>query len=91
MKQYMEEMDEIISQTACFVRGWEFNGEKGFHLHHDHKREENNIIGRACVRCNLSMTEERRSVIPVIPWSAMYFTVHGFFQKWFSLKSNPLF
>ena len=66
MNQYIDQMDEINNQTECFVCGQEFNREKGFHLHHDHKREENNIIGRACIRCNLSMTEERRSGILVI-------------------------
>ena len=66
MKQYIEEMEEINNQTECFVCGQEFNGEKGVHLHHDHKRGENNIIGMACMRCNISMTEKRRSDIPVI-------------------------
>ena len=47
MIQYMDQMEEINNQTECFVCGQEFFGEKGFHLHHDNKREENNIIGRA--------------------------------------------
>jgi len=64
--QLINQMDEIKTQTECFVCGKEFFGEKDVHLHHDHKREKNNIIGRACARCNLSMTEKRRSGIPVI-------------------------
>jgi len=65
MKQYLEMSDELKSQAGCFVCGREFVG-GNFHLHHDHKREGNNIIGKACNRCNLSMTEKRRSGIPVI-------------------------
>ena len=65
-KQYFNQMDEIQNQTECFVCGHEFFGEKGFHFHHDYKRKENNIIGRACTRYNLSMTEKRRSGLPVI-------------------------
>ena len=36
------------------------------HLHHDHKREKDNIISYACQRCNMQMTEKRRAGIPVI-------------------------
>lgn len=36
------------------------------HLHHDHKKANNNIIGYACQRCNMQMTEKRRAGIPVI-------------------------
>ena len=36
------------------------------HLHHDHEREKNNIIGYACQRCNMQMTEKRRAGIPII-------------------------
>ena len=35
-------------------------------LHHDHKREKDNIIGYACQRYNMQMTEKRRAGIPVI-------------------------
>ena len=54
MGQYLEMSDELKSQTRCFVCDREFPAGK-YHLHHDHKREGNNIIGKACERCNLSM------------------------------------
>ena len=61
--QYLNEMDKINKQTACFVCGKEFDEKTRCHLHHDHKQEKNNIIGIACARCNLSMTEKRRAGI----------------------------
>ena len=63
-------------------RAWSgIQWEKGFHLHHDHKREENNIIGRACKRCNLSMTEERRYGILVIFHNGSHYDWKFFMQE----------
>jgi hypothetical protein len=56
---------DMDKQKNCFVCGNEFKDSKDCHRHHDHKVKSNNVLGYACSRCNLQMTEKRRSGIPV--------------------------
>ncbi len=67
-KQSRDQKIELNKQTHCFVCNESFGKKKkgDRRLHHDYRQGENNIIGYACVRCNLSMTKKRKAGIPVI-------------------------
>ena len=62
-----DDWKRIKSQTKCFVCHTEFNEEdsKKIHLHHDHSKTTNNIVARACNRCNMQMTNTQRQGIPI--------------------------
>lgn len=72
-KENFEEIKLKMEMKALEKKTLKNDGSKYFkknivekHLHHDHKQEKDNIIGYACQRCNMQMTEKRRAGIPVI-------------------------
>ena len=65
----LEQQQLLANQTHCLLScGTPLKSKykNNSHLHHDHLRPYNNVIGYACKRCNLQMTEARRKGIPVI-------------------------
>ena len=86
-----DDWKSIKSQTKCFVCHTEFNEEdtKKIHLHHDHSKNTNNIVARACNRCNMQMTDTQRQGIPIFfhngakyDWKIILKGIGNFIEKY---------